>query len=101
MGKAKEEMGKSEAIRILLKEGMSKPRQIAEEAKRRWQIDIAAQYVSVIKGGEKKKGTKTDKKAAATGNGQSDYIGVFESAKLLVDKMGAEQAKRLIDYIAT
>lgn len=106
---AKRRVNVSEAVRNYLDDhGDEGPTAVAEAVSKQIGKKVTPIYVSNIKSimkkgsGGKKRGRKAGSKQVASGmpaNGSVDLI-TIEAVKVIVQRVGAENAKRLIDILA-
>jgi hypothetical protein len=105
---AKRKVNVSEAVRNYMKEHSDEgPMAVADAVSKQVGKKVSATYVSNIKsmmkkGGGKKRGRKAGRKQVASSvsaNGSIDLI-TLEAVKEIVRRVGAENAKRLIDILA-
>jgi hypothetical protein len=93
---------KADAVRAAWATGLKKGKEIAEYVKSKFGLEVTPQYVSIIKSGDKKKGTK--QKRAARGAHKQDGAGGIDQTiadltalRSLVDRLGKDMVKKMLD----
>ncbi len=108
-------MSKAQAVRNALAEGVEDIGDIEGFVKSRYGIEIPRQMISAYKAMEKKRAEKAAGKpgrkargaelsgsaprAARSAGSESDLLDAMEAMKPLVDKLGKEQVKRIVDLL--
>jgi len=107
-------MSKAQAVRNALAEGVEEIGDIEGFVKSRYGIEIPRQMISAYKAMEKKRAEKATGKPgrksrgaessgsaprARSGGSESELLDAMEAMKPLVDKLGAENVKRIVDLL--